>query len=59
MNVTRLAGHSLPTEGRLYENSYRITQGPAVCSCGWQSEVLVSDNARRVAHREHKATVGR
>lgn len=62
MNVTRLAGHSLPDEGRIYENSYRVSEGRAVCSCGWTSEPLGSDNARRVAHREHKAekaTAGR
>lgn len=62
MTVTRLAGHTLPNEGRIYENSYRITTGPAVCSCGEQSEPLASDNARRVWHRDHKAqkaTAGR
>lgn len=55
MNVTRLAGHTLPDEGRIYDNSYRLTEGPAVCSCGDRSESLGSDNARRAWHRKHKA----
>lgn len=55
MTVSRLAGHTLPTEGRIYVNSYRIAEGPAVCSCGWQSDLLTSDSARQKAHRQHKA----
>lgn len=53
--VSRLAGHTLPNEGRIYENSYRVTDGPAVCSCGWKSQIFGSDSARRDAHRRHKA----
>ncbi len=54
MNVTRMAGHTLPNEGRIYVNSYRQLIGPAVCSCGDQSEDLPSDSARRKWHRDHK-----
>ncbi|WP_045740770.1 hypothetical protein [Actinoplanes rectilineatus] len=62
MNVTRLAGHTLPNEGRITVNGYRTNQGPAVCSCGWTSADLFSDTSRRDAHRQHKqdvATAGR
>lgn len=58
MKVTRLAGHTLPNEGRIYENGYRITEGPTACSCGEQSPVFCSDSGRRNWHRDfHKPAV--
>jgi hypothetical protein len=55
----RLAGHALQHEGRI-KDAYGYPQkvGPAVCTCGVRSEVLTSDNARRVWHRDvHKPAV--
>jgi hypothetical protein len=54
---TRLAGHTLPNEGRIYEYGRRVTDGPAVCSCGEVSKPLYSDYARKQWHREHKRKV--
>jgi hypothetical protein len=58
MKSTRLAGHTLPDEGRIRDSDgYWIATGPAVCSCGETSDELPSDNARRRWHRNHKQTV--
>lgn len=54
MQVSRLAGHTLPNEGRL---PWSTAEGPAVCSCGATSEPLASANARQKWHRGHKAAV--
>ena len=56
---TRLAGHALPREGRMYDERERrfVSRAPAVCECGWTSPLLESDNARRRAHRLHKEDV--
>ncbi len=56
----RLPGHTLANEGRIYEiyegGIYRVNVGSTRCSCGEESPVLPSDNARRVWHRDvHKA----
>lgn len=48
---SRLAGHTLPNEGRLIRG---VWTGSTVCSCGAVSEILNSDNARKAWHREHK-----
>ncbi len=57
MRNTRLSGHTLPNEGRIYEGGiYRADVGATRCSCGEESPVLPSDNARRVWPRDvHKA----
>ncbi len=60
MESTRLAGHSLPNEGRIKDPSGYgwLVVGPATCSCGAQSEPLTTDNARKRWHRDvHKAAV--
>jgi hypothetical protein len=56
MRSNRLAGHTLPNEGRINGLSVGYSQccGPAVCSCGAESEVLHGANARKRWHREHK-----
>ncbi len=56
---TRLVGHVLPNEGRIYEPwGQPITVGPARCTCGAESPVLTSDNARKKWHRDvHKPAV--
>lgn len=57
MTSTRLAGHTLPDEGRVYQGGYRIYEAPAVCSCGAKSDTLTTDSARRRWHREHKTAI--
>lgn len=59
MRSNRLAGHTLPGEGRIFGNGVGNPQccGPAVCSCGERSEVLHGANARKRWHREHKEKV--
>jgi len=55
---TRLAGHTLPDEGRIYRDGYRISNGPAVCSCGVESPSFCSDQGRRNWHRDvHKVGI--
>lgn len=55
MKNTRLAGHTLPDEGRIRDtDGYWTKTGAAVCSCGEKSEPLSSDNARRRWHSQHK-----
>ena len=51
----RVKGHTLRYEGRVWAYT-RIGSGPgrAVCSCGWESEMLESTAARQRAHRRHK-----
>ena len=53
----RLAGHTLPNEGRINHDSTSACCGPAVCSCGEQSEVLHGANARKRWHKQHKDDV--
>lgn len=54
----RLAGHSVPYEGRIFDGwLVRDGAGEARCSCGAVSPVLPSTNARRKWHREHKDEV--
>jgi len=61
----RLAGHTLPYEGRVFDardpRINRLVNGPgrAQCSCGEWSPDMPSTNARRKWHRAHKADVGR
>lgn len=50
----RLAGHTLPHEGRIHTNGVWRRVGQARCSCGATSPILGSDNARKVWHRQHK-----
>jgi hypothetical protein len=51
----RVKGHTLANEGAIIdEHGYWHSNGPARCTCGWESEVLDSDGARRRAHRTHK-----
>ena len=58
MKSNRLAGHTLRNEGRVYDpHGYPMCCGPAVCSCGAQSESLHTAAARQRWHREHKATI--
>jgi hypothetical protein len=62
MRNTRIPGHTLPFEGRVYigESLVGHGNGPgrARCSCGEMSpEVLPSTNARKQWHREHKEAV--
>lgn len=62
---TRLPGHGLYAEGKACDPdqhyAYMMTgekTGRGLCSCGEQSPVLDSDNARRRWHREvHKPEV--
>ncbi len=55
----RLSGHVLPYDGRL-QVAGRLADGDAnasgrtVCSCGEESPLLPSTNARRQWHRDHK-----
>jgi hypothetical protein len=60
MKPSRLAGHTLPHEGRLTSDYHAPGNGPGVatCSCGEQSPVLPSTNARKAWHREHKQQTG-
>lgn len=67
MRNTRVPGHGLKSEGAAYvgegicevdgplrRNLYDWL-GVAVCSCGWRSEVLVSNGERKRAYAQHKA----
>lgn len=52
---TRLAGHTLPNEGRVYDPyGYRLSEAAARCSCGEESPVLPNDAQRRKWHANHK-----
>ncbi len=57
MRSNRLAGHTLPNEGRIQVRGIWVEVGPARCSCGVESEPLKSDNARRRWHFAHKAEI--
>ncbi len=60
MESTRLAGHTLPNEGRIlnYSISFNSPQeGSLAFSCGVESPDMPSANARKKWHREHKAAV--
>jgi hypothetical protein len=50
----RLAGHTLPNEGRVFGYQLGCMVGSARCSCGEESPSLPSANARKKWHREHK-----
>jgi hypothetical protein len=56
VKANRLAGHTMPQEGRVYDRiGRRVQDGPARCSCGATSEqVFTSVNARLRWHRDHK-----
>ena len=55
MKANRLPGHTLPTEGRLYdEHGNRAAVGSVTCSCGVPSPVLPSTTKRLLWHRYHK-----
>ena len=58
MKNTRLAGHSLPLEGRVQMGGRLLGNGNgtgrARCSCGEESPLLPSTRARRAWHRDHK-----
>lgn len=54
---TRLAGHELPNEGRLYAGGgwYQAgVEGSATCSCGAKSKKLPNASQRKKWHRAHK-----
>lgn len=58
MKPNRLAGHTLHSEGRLFDlHGYPQCCGPAVCSCGATSGNLHTAAARKRWHREHKDAV--
>ncbi|MFY1595453.1 hypothetical protein [Micromonospora sp. WMMD737] len=57
MKTNRLAGHTLPNEGRISRDGYPVCCGPAVCSCGARSEGLHGANARKRWHRQHKDNI--
>ena len=57
MRSNRLAGHTLPNEGRIQAEGLWVEHGPARRSCGVESEPLKSDNARRRWHFAHKAEI--
>jgi hypothetical protein len=59
MRSNRLAGHELPNEGRIFPTGsfYSVPKGSTRCSCGEESPVLSSVNARKRWHREHKDAV--
>lgn len=58
MRNNRLAGHTIPSEGRI-KNAHGIwiAVGSIRCSCGEESGVLASDNARKRWHFQHKAQI--
>lgn len=52
---TRLAGHGLRNEGRVYQGGIRLVQvGKGRCECGAESPVLRSNSQRQKWHRDHK-----
>jgi hypothetical protein len=57
----RLAGHTLPCEGRVQLGGHIIGdgsgEGRACCSCGRESPLLPSTRARKQWHRDHKNDV--
>lgn len=58
MGSNRLAGHELSNEGRIYgDGIYIVREGKTRCSCGVESPVLPSANARRRWHANHKDEV--
>ena len=59
MKTNRLAGHTLPDEGRVRGKGFRfVSDGVGLCSCGATSErMLTSDGARKRWHRQHKDEV--
>lgn len=56
MKPNRLAGHTLPNEGRVRDAAGWLGNGPgrARCSCGERSPNLSSTAARKLWHRDHK-----
>lgn len=57
---TVVRGHGLVREGAPFDEAGRISYdsvGRGECGCGEKSPVLSSTNARKLWHREHKATV--
>ncbi len=54
---TRLAGHGLRNEGRLYVEVWGYVSavaGRATCECGAKSDVLPNAARRKSWHRAHK-----
>lgn len=54
---TRLAGHELRNEGRVYDGIHLVREGASRCSCGEWSPLLPSSAARKRWHREHKDAI--
>jgi hypothetical protein len=57
MRNTRLAGHELRHEGRIYGGygvGYVNGPGKTMCTCGARSPELPSTTARKRWHTEHK-----
>jgi hypothetical protein len=56
MKANRLAGHTLPNEGRLpgWPPSTQNGTGKARCSCGSESPELPSTTQRQAWFRDHK-----
>lgn len=61
---SRVSGHALRSEGKPYnEQGKRLSReaaakgGRALCSCGWLSGALPSDNMRKALHRAHKDAI--
>ena len=55
---TRLAGHALPDEGRVYDaHGYKVDEAATACSCGESSPVLPNTAQRRKWHASHKESV--
>lgn len=58
MRSTRIAGHGLRNEGRVYDAAgQRTNVGQGRCECGWTTEEYASDANRRRAHASHKQDV--
>lgn len=58
MKNTKIKGHALRHEGRVYAGPIAGyvagIVGPAVCSCGAESEPLAQAADRKRWHRDHK-----
>lgn len=58
LQSTRLAGHSLPHEGKLPDgNGGWLKEGPARCQCGETSPVMPNTHSRQRWHRDHKVKI--
>lgn len=52
----RVSGHELMLEGKVV-GQWKAKEGKATCSCGTHSPHLLSQNARKRWHRQHKGDV--